>query len=121
MSDVSQGPGWWEASDGKWYPPEQHPDYALSAEPVNGERQEVELLTGIKAAISTPITSAHGPPAAWYDNPLGDGLRYWDGGAWTEHFARPASVGSSRPQPRTAGQPSRVSRDNGLGWILVST
>lgn len=22
MSDVSQGPGWWQASDGKWYPPE---------------------------------------------------------------------------------------------------
>jgi len=25
MSDVSQGPGWWLASDGKWYPPEQQP------------------------------------------------------------------------------------------------
>lgn len=25
MSDVSQGPGWWQASDGKWYPPEQAP------------------------------------------------------------------------------------------------
>lgn len=22
MSDVSQGPGWWLASDGKWYPPQ---------------------------------------------------------------------------------------------------
>ena len=21
MSDVSQGPGWWQASDGMWYPP----------------------------------------------------------------------------------------------------
>ena len=26
MSDMSQGPGWWIASDGKWYPPELHPD-----------------------------------------------------------------------------------------------
>ncbi len=26
VSDTSQGPGWWIASDGKWYPPEQHPD-----------------------------------------------------------------------------------------------
>jgi hypothetical protein len=25
MSDVAQGPNWWIASDGKWYPPEQHP------------------------------------------------------------------------------------------------
>lgn len=25
MSDVAQGPGWWYASDGRWYPPEQAP------------------------------------------------------------------------------------------------
>ena len=25
MSDSPQGPGWWQASDGKWYPPEQAP------------------------------------------------------------------------------------------------
>ena len=23
LSDVSQGPGWWEASDGRWYPPKE--------------------------------------------------------------------------------------------------
>jgi hypothetical protein len=28
MSDVSQGPDWWQAADSKWYPPEQHPDNA---------------------------------------------------------------------------------------------
>ena len=27
MSDVSAGPGWWRASDDKWYPPEAHPNY----------------------------------------------------------------------------------------------
>ena len=27
MSDSSQGPGWWRASDGKWYPPDTHPQY----------------------------------------------------------------------------------------------
>lgn len=25
MSDVAQGPGWWQASDGRWYPPEALP------------------------------------------------------------------------------------------------
>lgn len=25
MSDTQQGPDWWQASDGKWYPPEQQP------------------------------------------------------------------------------------------------
>lgn len=29
MSDVSQGPGWWQASDGRWYPPEQAPGAQL--------------------------------------------------------------------------------------------
>jgi hypothetical protein len=27
MSDVSQGPGWWQASDNKWYPPTATPTY----------------------------------------------------------------------------------------------
>lgn len=33
MSDTSRGPGWWIASDGKWYPPESHPDYRPLAPP----------------------------------------------------------------------------------------
>lgn len=32
MSDVSMGPGWWMASDGKWYPPHLHPN-ALAQQP----------------------------------------------------------------------------------------
>ncbi|MEY2435021.1 MAG: hypothetical protein QOC92_4746, partial [Acidimicrobiaceae bacterium] len=31
MSDSTQGPGWWQAADGKWYPPEQHPDFQPAA------------------------------------------------------------------------------------------
>ena len=26
-SETKQGPGWWIASDNRWYPPELHPDY----------------------------------------------------------------------------------------------
>ena len=25
MTDTAQGPGWWQAADGRWYSPEQHP------------------------------------------------------------------------------------------------
>lgn len=32
MSDTQDGPNWWKAVDGKWYPPERHPD-ALSPAP----------------------------------------------------------------------------------------
>jgi hypothetical protein len=35
MSTWSQGPGWWQASDGRWYPPESHP-YALQPPPSPG-------------------------------------------------------------------------------------
>lgn len=31
MSDASQGPGWWQASDGKWYPPQSNPSYSPTA------------------------------------------------------------------------------------------
>jgi hypothetical protein len=34
MADQSGGEGWWIASDGKWYPPELHPDYRPPAAPV---------------------------------------------------------------------------------------
>ena len=27
MTDGPQGPGWWQASDLQWYPPERHPSY----------------------------------------------------------------------------------------------
>ena len=35
MSDVSQGEGWWLASDGKWYPPETHPQYVAPSGPAD--------------------------------------------------------------------------------------
>jgi hypothetical protein len=31
VSDTPQGPGWWQASDGKYYPPEQAPGYQQPA------------------------------------------------------------------------------------------
>jgi hypothetical protein len=33
MSDMSQGPGWWIASDGKWYPPHLHPSVRATETP----------------------------------------------------------------------------------------
>jgi preprotein translocase subunit SecD len=36
MSGWAQGPGWWQASDGRWYPPESHPNALLPLPPVGG-------------------------------------------------------------------------------------
>ncbi len=57
MSDVSQGPGWWLASDGKWYPPSEVPG---PAEPVEAEAEaEVE-------AAPDPSVSAVPPGPGWW-------------------------------------------------------
>ena len=36
MSEQSQGPGYWQASDGLWYPPEEHPDSQAQAKAARG-------------------------------------------------------------------------------------
>jgi hypothetical protein len=37
-------------------------------------------------------------PAGWYSDPTGDGLRYWDGAAWTEHtHAAPTPAAATQP------------------------
>jgi hypothetical protein len=33
MSNSTQARGWWQATDGNWYPPESHPDVALRLAP----------------------------------------------------------------------------------------
>lgn len=43
MSDVSQGAGWWQASDGRWYPPQSHPDYR-APEPQPQPQLEIDAL-----------------------------------------------------------------------------
>jgi hypothetical protein len=49
VSDVSQGPGWWQASDGRWYPPQP----------------------AAPAALAAPPQSAPGPPPQWGAPPAG--------------------------------------------------
>jgi hypothetical protein len=41
VSDVSRGPGWWLASDGKWYPPELHPAYRPPPPPLWTDARDV--------------------------------------------------------------------------------
>jgi type II secretory pathway pseudopilin PulG len=60
MSDVSQGPGWWEASDHKWYPPEAVPGTAPPP-PIAGT-----------PSAGAPYPGASGPyPSAPYGIPQG--------------------------------------------------
>ena len=47
MTDTPPGHGWWKASDGEWYPPEQHPDYVPPHAPTSNR---------IERGVSRPPT-----------------------------------------------------------------
>ncbi len=99
---------WWLASDGVWYPPQQHPDFTGALEP---SRPALAL----EVASDTANPSPGSPPAGWYENPLGNGLRYWDGASWTEEFAfRRYVTALDEPPP---GQAQRLELP---GWWLTS-
>ena len=81
MSDASQGPGWWIASDGRWYPPELAADYVaptppasappasepppLPVEPVAPEAVTPDIITPEPAPAPTPapVVETYEPPA----------------------------------------------------------
>ena len=61
MSDSTQGEGWWQASDGKWYPPEQHPDFQGPAtEPISA----AEPPTAPPTTAMPPVAPPGPPPGA---------------------------------------------------------
>ncbi len=65
MSEVSQGPGWWLASDGRWYPPEQAPGVAPPVVAAGGRSADRDVDPAAPAADGSGISV----PAAGYDAP----------------------------------------------------
>jgi hypothetical protein len=57
VSDASQGPGWWFASDGKWYPPytqtaQPVPSFTPQATPGLGDTRRPRIWPGITALVA---------------------------------------------------------------------
>ena len=79
MSDVPPGPGWWKASDGNWYPPDQQPGVSELASPdlpiataivavavVRGNEAEIAVHAGVAVLVDGPelggaVARDHGP------------------------------------------------------------
>ncbi|MEQ8716153.1 MAG: hypothetical protein RIE08_00950 [Acidimicrobiales bacterium] len=63
MSDTPQGPGWWLASDGRWYAPELHPDYRKqpveNPTPPAGEGWPTSPPTEQPATVSATADGGH--------------------------------------------------------------
>lgn len=73
MSDQSQGPGWWRATDGRWYPPETHPYYGSQPPPEqrdgwwlarDGYWYPLELHPDCMPAEVEPTVAVHEAPRA---------------------------------------------------------
>jgi Protein of unknown function (DUF2510) len=60
---------------------------------------------------STETPGGSGIPAGWYDDPSGEGLRWWDGEAWTEHVhtaeSAAAAAGDAGGSGEEEGAPPR--------------
>lgn len=68
MSDQSQGPGWWYASDGRWYPPSSPPAEPAEPAPV-ASPGPVDPATGLvwdgtQWTVATAPVTGGAPPAA---------------------------------------------------------
>lgn len=70
MSDIPQGPGWWQASDDRWYPPDAQPGPdpappadATSWSPGYGAGHYGEAVPTAPASGASPYGQGYGPPA----------------------------------------------------------
>lgn len=64
MADVSQGDGWWIASDGKWYPPHLHPSVAQLPPP-----PRPYVAPGAEPQVGQPSWSQQPPGAPPWPSP----------------------------------------------------
>jgi len=106
MSDVSQGPGWWIASDGKWYAPELHPDVQPSVP--ESPLIEVDTSTERSSGASRPLLLALVGLIAL--GALGFlGFRLLSGGG--------AGAGASSPEAAVQGLIDSVNEGDAVGLL----
>jgi SecD-like export protein len=58
MSGWAQGPGWWQASDRRWYPPESHPNAQRPPPPVGGPHEQGPSHTARRRTVLFSVTGA---------------------------------------------------------------
>lgn len=75
MSEMSQGPGWWMASDGKWYPPQLHPSLGPPPPPppsaAFGASSPASTLPPLGKAGLPPLGKSGLPPLGKSSAPWG--------------------------------------------------
>jgi TM2 domain-containing membrane protein YozV len=93
MSDVPQGDGWWQASDGKWYPPTQAPG-------------ETSAPAGVGATYDAGGAAAAAPTAQAGAQPPGPGWWMASDGNW--YPPQQGGAPGAYPAPYVAGNPANA-------------
>lgn len=127
MSMSSQGPGWWQASDGRWYPPEQHPDAVAAAQqptaagppvgppsgaapgwtPLDGPTQGPAPVPPAQPAPGSPPPFGQAPPPG-QPSQLGQPSPFGQP-PQPPQFAQPGPYGAAAQSPRRGARP----------WLIV--
>ena len=106
MSDVAQGPGWWQASDGKWYSPEQVPGDATPSPPT-----PTPAIPDGTGPLSVPLP---GPDAGGVSPGYGSQPAPGYGPQPAPGYGPPPGGGAFGPPPDGPGYPPMV--DAGYGY-----
>ncbi len=119
MSDGSPGPGWWLASDGRWYPPETHPDVTPPPNlPTFGATQPADALASWAPTVAPTMDA---PPAAAYPGSLptfGDTGGYQQPSSSPQHPTYPQGWQPIVSAP-SGGRFSRGIRLVGVGFTMA--
>lgn len=107
MSDTAQGDGWWQASDGKWYPPEQHPDYKPPPPPPDAPPPPTQTAAGDSVDESKGLFGKLADANDRYQERVVAPLQERANKA-AEKAAGPASMGGAVFQVREEGKNGRV-------------
>ena len=121
MSSTSQGPGWWLASDGQWYPPELRPNAAPPPQRAasGSESPAEDALASWAPATAAPMEA---PPVPAYPVAAGFGDQSYP----PTHQGIPTAAGPSYPQgwqpivpAPSGGRFSRGLRLVGTGFTMA--
>ena len=102
LSDISGGPGWWRASDFKWYPPHLHPNYVAPAPPTS-HLQVPHVTRQDQPVAQVPTGSAQRSEASYasqhVDAPHGPGWWQASDGNWYPPNELPAVTRTQQVPP----------------------
>ncbi len=120
MSDTAQGPGWWIASDGRWYPPEQHPNAVAPP-----DQLDAWAPTRSQPALQWQPSQEAG--SFGVGGPYGSGPTGWTGPTGSPGSTGPQALGTYPPltasptayAPSSGGRLARGLRLVGVGFSVV--